>query len=321
MSCSCPVAFIGCLHGALRRYDVWNAARSRPRKSPIASIVDVGRRMRGDLLRVERVVALPGKHRRHPAAPDLLHRIQDAQLVVDQHVVLGRIEPRDVVQLVLLVDVDQHAVLERAPQARALHLARLEHRVAVRQDHRRAPVPRVSSRHRARRDRGGRRTDSPTSQLEIRSRRGSCSPRPGSAAARRDSRRSRVRSAAPRTDRPVAVARHQRRTRRADAGRDRPACGRCRAACCPRRTGTRCRARRRLGRWSCGLLRRLGIEPRPVGADQFARPRPGPSCRARRDRAASRCPAPGRRCATALDEVLRANSSPLPRIASPSSRW
>src|SRR6185437_11275790 len=90
--------------------------------------------------RVQRVVALTGEYRRHPLTPRLLHRIQDTQLVVDQHVVLGWEEALDVVQFLLFVDIDQHAVLERLPQTGALDLARLEHGVPVRQNHRRPPL-------------------------------------------------------------------------------------------------------------------------------------------------------------------------------------
>ncbi len=85
-------------------------------------------------------MALAREHRRHAHAPGLLDRVQDAQLVVDQDVVPRRKEPLDVVQFVFFVHVDQHAVFHRAPQARALHLSRLEHRIAIRQDDRRAPL-------------------------------------------------------------------------------------------------------------------------------------------------------------------------------------
>src|SRR3974390_2223252 len=52
-----------------------------------------------------------------------------------------RIEPFDVGKLVLLMNVDQHPVVERFPEARALYLARLEHGVSVRQDHGQTPLP------------------------------------------------------------------------------------------------------------------------------------------------------------------------------------
>jgi hypothetical protein len=61
---------------------------------------------------------------------------RNAQLVVDHHVVRGGVALLDGVEHLLLVHVDQHAALGGVPQARALHLARLEHHVAVGQDHR-----------------------------------------------------------------------------------------------------------------------------------------------------------------------------------------
>ena len=48
--------------------------------------------------RVVRILALAREHRRHALSPDLLDRVQDAQLVVDENVVLGRVAPLDVVQ-------------------------------------------------------------------------------------------------------------------------------------------------------------------------------------------------------------------------------
>src|SRR5581483_2608133 len=71
------------------------------------------------------------------ASPRLLHRRQHADLVVDEHVVLGGIASLDVVELQLLVDVDQHAAFDRVEETRALDLPRLEHDVAVRKDDRR----------------------------------------------------------------------------------------------------------------------------------------------------------------------------------------
>ena len=38
---------------------------------------------------------------------------QDAHLVVDEHVVIGRIAPLDVVELLLLVDVDEDVAARR----------------------------------------------------------------------------------------------------------------------------------------------------------------------------------------------------------------
>src|SRR6266436_6930458 len=96
--------------------------------------LDVRSRIVGENFSIERIVALLGKYRRHPLAPDLLHCGQDAQLVVDEHVVVGGIEARDVIKLPLFVDVDEDAVLECLPKAGSFHFARLEHGIAVRED-------------------------------------------------------------------------------------------------------------------------------------------------------------------------------------------
>jgi len=45
----------------------------------------------------------------------MLDRIEDAKLVVDDHVVLGRVAPLDVVEFALLVDVDENLTIDRSP--------------------------------------------------------------------------------------------------------------------------------------------------------------------------------------------------------------
>jgi hypothetical protein len=93
--------------------------------------LDLAMRILGQDLGIGRVMSLTRKHRGDARPPDLLHGIQDTQLVVDHHVVFRGIQPLDVVQFLLLVDIDQHVPVEGPPQPRALHLARLKHRVAV----------------------------------------------------------------------------------------------------------------------------------------------------------------------------------------------
>jgi hypothetical protein len=108
-------------------------------KSQLADALDddVGRRMPGHLRGVVRVMALAREHGGHAVAPGGLERAQDARLVVDDRVVARREQAPDVVEHRLLVDVDQHAAVDRVPQPRALDLAWLEDDVAVGQDHRR----------------------------------------------------------------------------------------------------------------------------------------------------------------------------------------
>src|SRR5262249_46733622 len=85
-------------------------------------------------------MALFGKYRGDPLAPDLLHRSKNAQLVVDKHIMIGGIEALYVFELAFLVKVDEHMIIDRAPQAGALHLARLEHSIAIRENDRRPPL-------------------------------------------------------------------------------------------------------------------------------------------------------------------------------------
>src|SRR3546814_596624 len=76
-----------------------------------------------------RVVPLAHEDGGQAVAQHALHGGQQLRLVVDHHVVARGIAPLDRVEHVLLVQVDQHPAPHRLPQARALHLARLEHHV------------------------------------------------------------------------------------------------------------------------------------------------------------------------------------------------
>ena len=97
----------------------------------------------GDVLRVYRVMSLARKHGGQPLAHDILHRLQDAQLVVDHDVMLRRVMFDHGVQHLFLVDINKHAAFDGIPKAGTLHLARLEHDVAVRQHHGRAETAQV----------------------------------------------------------------------------------------------------------------------------------------------------------------------------------
>ena len=77
---------------------------------------DVGRGVAGDVRRVVRVVALARKDGDEARAEDLLHRRQDALLVVDHRVAARRIAALHVVEHPLLVDEDQDASLDRVPE-------------------------------------------------------------------------------------------------------------------------------------------------------------------------------------------------------------
>src|SRR5882762_800003 len=84
---------------------------------------------------------LARKHGGQAPAPQLLHGGEDAQLVIDHDVVIGRKAPLDGIQHLLLVQVNEDSAVYRVPQARALHLARLENHIAVGEDDRGSETP------------------------------------------------------------------------------------------------------------------------------------------------------------------------------------
>jgi hypothetical protein len=132
-SCNCCVAFMG--FPSARRVQQRGHVVGREVADPIDG--HVRRRMACDVGR-RGVVPLAREDRRQPLAPVLLDGGQDPDLVVHEHVVGRRMAALDVVELLLLVDVDEHAALDRLEQARSIHLERLEDHVAVREDDGRA---------------------------------------------------------------------------------------------------------------------------------------------------------------------------------------
>ncbi len=90
------------------------------------------------------VVPLAWKYRGDPVLPLVAQRIQYPQLVVDHDVVPRRVALLDGLEHLLLVHVDQDATVDRIPDAGSLDLARLEHHIAVRQDHRLAHALKMS---------------------------------------------------------------------------------------------------------------------------------------------------------------------------------
>ena len=67
--------------------------------------------IRGDGFRVVRILALPDKHCGHAFAPSFFDGGVDAQFVVHQHVVFGRVTPYDIRQSFLLVHINQDMTL------------------------------------------------------------------------------------------------------------------------------------------------------------------------------------------------------------------
>src|SRR5580658_7419081 len=72
----------------------------------------IGGRKGADDLSIQRELALPYEYGRDPVAPGRLDRREYTDLVVDQHVAVGRISPLDVVEGELLVDVDQDMTID-----------------------------------------------------------------------------------------------------------------------------------------------------------------------------------------------------------------
>jgi hypothetical protein len=62
-----------------------------------------------------RVVALLRKDRRQTVAPDLFHGREDSRLVIDHDVALRGIVTLHILEHAFLVNVDQHAALDRIP--------------------------------------------------------------------------------------------------------------------------------------------------------------------------------------------------------------
>src|SRR5215470_15956739 len=87
-----------------------------------------------------RIMSLPSEHGRHSRPPYIFDLSQNAQLIVNHHVMVSRMALLDIIQLALLVDVDQDVAIHRFTNPRPFDLERLEDDVAVRQ-HRRAAPP------------------------------------------------------------------------------------------------------------------------------------------------------------------------------------
>ena len=76
---------------------------------------------------------------RQPVTPDPLHRCKNAQLVVYNNIMPGRVVALNVIQHLLLVHIDENAAFDHIPQARSLHFTRLEDHVSIGQDDRLPP--------------------------------------------------------------------------------------------------------------------------------------------------------------------------------------
>lgn len=85
-------------------------------------------------------MALAHKHSGYARAPALLDGSENAQFVLDQHVVLGGAALRNIGEFFFLVQIDQDLASHRFKQSGAINFARLEDDVAIAEDGRRPPL-------------------------------------------------------------------------------------------------------------------------------------------------------------------------------------
>src|SRR6188472_3502484 len=95
------------------------------------SDLDIRWRKAGEDFGITGVVTLPNENSCYTRTPDFFHRGQDSQFVVHQNVMLSRIALLDIIELLLLVHVNQHASGDGIGQSRSTDLKRLENDVAV----------------------------------------------------------------------------------------------------------------------------------------------------------------------------------------------
>jgi hypothetical protein len=86
------------------------------------------------------IVPLPWEHGGHPRAPDVLDCREDSDLVVDQHIVITRIPPLDIVEFLLFMNIDQHMAIHSLEKTGPFDFSWLEHHVPIRQDDRLSPL-------------------------------------------------------------------------------------------------------------------------------------------------------------------------------------
>src|SRR5215471_1866278 len=85
----------------------------------LADAVDgnVGGRIFSQGFGIVGIVALAGEDRGYLCSPDLFDGAEDAQLVIDEHIVRGGEASFHVVQLLLLMDINQNVAIHSFPDA------------------------------------------------------------------------------------------------------------------------------------------------------------------------------------------------------------
>src|SRR5205809_8068409 len=86
------------------------------------------------------IVALLWKYSSHPFSPDFLDCGEDAQVVINQYIVICWKAVFHIIEFPFLMDVDKHVSTDRFGDAGACDLARLKYDIAIRQYHRLAPL-------------------------------------------------------------------------------------------------------------------------------------------------------------------------------------
>lgn len=93
--------------------------------------------------RVQRVVSLPRKNRRHAILPVLFDRRQYPYFIVYYYVVSGGIFFLHIGKLFVFVHINEHAAFKVLIQAGAIYFPRLEDDVAIAQYHRQPQLARM----------------------------------------------------------------------------------------------------------------------------------------------------------------------------------
>ncbi len=102
--------------------------------------VDVAEGVGGEDFGVEGVMALAGEDGGELWAPDFFDGVEDAELVVDEDVVVGGVAVFHVVEHFFLVDVDEDVAFDGFVDAGALDFAGLENDIAIGEDDGGAPL-------------------------------------------------------------------------------------------------------------------------------------------------------------------------------------
>src|SRR5436305_7166551 len=103
----------------------WAAAVRKLRQISDAFDGHVRSGILGNDLRVQGIVTLADEDSCDSGAPDCLYRREDAQLVVDEHIMFGGMALLDILEFIFFVNVNQDLAANGFEEARAIDFARL----------------------------------------------------------------------------------------------------------------------------------------------------------------------------------------------------